>query len=110
MARLVPVEPDAATPQTLTENAMNEQIASQMQHAQEMWKRTMDESYARVAAGFEEMGKLEAKALEQSQVALNDFVRIQQESLAYAAKLATEWRKQSLDAFKKSAELLTPKA
>ena len=74
------------------------------------WKKGLEENMARVQSGFEELAKLEQMATEQTRVLLNDIARLQQEGLTWATKVNAEWRKVGMDAFRKSAELFTPKA
>lgn len=88
----------------------NEKNVSQVQQTQDFWKKSMEETVARMGSGFEELAKLEQMATDQARVALNDMARLSQEGLTYAGKLSSEWRRLSLDAFKRGAELLTPRS
>lgn len=85
-------------------------VSQAQQQAQDFWKKGVDEAMARITSGYEELSKLEQLATDQARVALNDMARLSQEGLTYANKLSAEWRRLSLDAFKRGAELFTPKA
>ena len=83
--------------------------ASQAQH-NEYFKKMMDEQLNRTASMFDEMAKLEAKAVEQARRAVEESGKLAEETLSYATQLSADWRRMSLDAFRKAADLWTVKA
>jgi len=50
---------------------------------------------------------MEAKALEQTKTAIEESARLSRESLAYQSQLAAEWRKASLEAARRTAQMWT---
>ena len=69
----------------------------------ETWQKMSEESLVRANAFFAEVEKAEAKRLEQSEAAINEFAKMQRETLAYGAQLGAEWRKATLDAFQRAS-------
>jgi len=82
---------------------MNENIKSE-------WQKIVSNQVAFVEQALGELAKLEAKAVEQFTTGVEEVGRFARESLAQAEKFSAEWRKQALEATKRAAEILTPKA
>ena len=85
---------------------MAEQTTSQTQQIKDGFKKAIDDNAARVESAFSELGKLEAKGLEQACAQLDEATRLTKVSLAYASELAAQWRKLVIDATRPSAEMV----
>jgi hypothetical protein len=82
---------------------------SQAQHT-EFWKKAVEEQINRTASMFDEVGKLEAKGVEQARSAVSEMGKLAEETLNYTTQLSADWRKMSLDAFRKMTDLWSVKA
>jgi len=82
---------------------MNENIKAE-------WQKIISNQVAFVEQALGELAKLEAKAVAQFTTGFEEVGRFAKESLAQAEKIGAEWRKQALEATKRAAEILTPKA
>jgi ferritin-like metal-binding protein YciE len=60
--------------------------------------------------GMDEAAKLETKGMEQATSAIDELGKMQKDSLAYLAQLTTEWRKLTLEATKRTAELFAARS
>jgi hypothetical protein len=85
------------------------ETSSQSQH-NELFKKMMDEQISRTSAMFDEVAKLESKGVEQTRHAIEEATKLTEESIKYVTQLSADWRKMSLDAFRKTAELWSVKA
>jgi hypothetical protein len=74
----------------------------------EAWQQLADDSIARTAAFFSEFDKLEAKAAERAEGAIEEAAKLTKETLAYNAQLAAEWRKLSLETVKRATAAFHP--
>lgn len=83
---------------------MSDTARSQSQHSSVV--ASVDAQVARLEAFYAQLGELEAKALEQTTTALDESARLSRETLAYGASLAAEWRKASLEAARRTAQLM----
>ena len=89
---------------------MSETNVSQSHNPQDAVRKMVDEQLARMAAGYEEAAKMEAKFLEGARTAIEESARMFKDSLAYATQLSAEWRKVSLDAAKRASQLVQPRS
>jgi hypothetical protein len=69
------------------------------------WTRLTQENIARVQGLYDELAGWEAKAYDRAKQTADQLSELANESLAYAAKLASEWRALTLQATRKAAEL-----
>ena len=76
----------------------------------EFFKKMVEEQVSRTASVFDEMAKLEAKGVEQARHAVAEASKLAEETLSYTTQLAADWRKMSLAAFRKAADLWSVKA
>jgi hypothetical protein len=76
---------------------------------QDFWKKTMDESVARLEATYNEAAKLEEKNLEQARSYVEEWAKLSRESIAYTAQLSSEWRRMSLESAKQMASFFVPR-
>ena len=85
---------------------MAEQTTSQTQQIKDGFKKAIDDNAARVESAFSELGKLEAKGLEQAFAQLDEATRLTKVSPADASEVAAQWRKLVIDATRRSAEMV----
>jgi hypothetical protein len=83
---------------------------TQFTKAFETWTKMADESFARTAAFYSEMDKLEAKGIERAESAIHEVAKLTKESLAYTAQVSAEWRKLTLESIKRAGEAMAPAA
>lgn len=83
-----------------------ETMTSQMQQGMAAWKKLFDEQLQRFATVQEEMAKAEVRHAEQVRAAIDEQARMMKESLAYAAQLSAEWRRLSLEAVRRTTDLV----
>ncbi len=83
--------------------------SSQVQHnfIPQALQAASEAQLARVEAFFAQVSEMETKAMEQTRTAIEESARLSRESLAYQASLAAEWRKGSLEAMRRTAQLWT---
>jgi hypothetical protein len=90
---------------------MSESKTSQVREtAQAAWKKIVDDSVARVELAYTEMNRLQEQALAQNLKAVDEMAKLSRDSVEYMGQLAAEWRKLSLDATRKTAELFSAEA
>ncbi len=83
---------------------MSEKKNSQTQQTVDAWRRMLEEQMERLDAMFEELGRLEARSMEQTRAAIDEGAKLMKESLAYATEISAEWRRLTLDAAKRSRD------
>ena len=76
-------------------------------HNNATWKRMVDESTGRIESFYAELSKAEDKGVSQMNAAIDESARLMKDSFAWYAELSAEWRKMTLDATRRSAELFT---
>jgi hypothetical protein len=86
---------------------MSETKTSQVREAQNVWKKLCDEHVARMEQAFGEVGKYESQGLDYMRTAADEAAKLQKDTIAYYAQLSAEWRKLTLEATRKAAELMT---
>ena len=86
---------------------MSENIFTQMQQNMGLWTKAWDEHLARMNAISEEVAKLENKGVTQAATAVDEMAKMTRESLAYGSLIAAEWRRVTLDAAKRTADMLS---
>jgi hypothetical protein len=84
---------------------MSENKVSQVREAQDAWKKMMGEHVARMEQVYAETARLQAQGLEQGQKAVDELARLSKDSFQYMGQLSAEWRKLTIEATKKTAEL-----
>jgi hypothetical protein len=82
----------------------------QPQQMMELWARMTQEHVARMDQMATELQKAQAQAAERAALAIDESARLMKETMTYATQLSAEWRKITLEATKKAAEMATPKA
>jgi hypothetical protein len=85
---------------------MSESKTSQVREmAQSAWKKMVDDQVSRMELGYAEMSRIQEQALAQNRQAMDDMAKLSRDSVDYFAQLGSEWRKLTLDATRKTAEL-----
>jgi hypothetical protein len=82
----------------------NAWFAASQQHWMGFWKKALEGQQQRAEAALEEWAKVEGKGLEQVGEAALEVAKLTKETLAYQARLGTEWRKLWLDGLRMLAE------
>lgn len=87
---------------------MAEKTASQTQQAAaDQWKKIVEDQVARVQQLQDDLARFEQKGIEQMRTAVDESAKIAKESINYLSQLTAEWRKLSIDATRRAAELMT---
>lgn len=81
----------------------------QPQQFLDVWVKMTNEQVARMDQMAEQLHKLNGQTVERTREAIDETARLMKESLSYATQLSTEWRKITLDATKKAADMVAPK-
>lgn len=79
----------------------------QVQQIQAFWKKAVEDAFGRTTSFYEELGKMEAKRNEQASQVIDEMAKLTKESFAYASALSAEWRRLSLEAMKRSSEMMS---
>ena len=82
----------------------------QSQQMLDTWSKLTQEQIARMDQMAEQMFKLQGQAVTRTRDAIDETARLMKESLTYATELSGEWRKITLDATKRAADAVAPKA
>lgn len=82
----------------------------QSQQFLDLWVKSTQEQIARMDQMAEQLHKVQGQAVDRTREAIDESARLMKESLAYSVQLSSEWRKVTLEATKKTADLYTPKA
>jgi hypothetical protein len=82
----------------------------QSQQFLDLWVKSTQEQIARMDQMAEQLHKVQGQAVERTREAIDESARLMKESLNYSVQLQAEWRKITLDATKKAADIVTPKA
>jgi len=80
---------------------------AQMSKAFEAWQKVSEESFARAAAFYGEVDKLESKGIERTAIAIDELAVLQKETLAYGAQLGAEWRKLAMDSIRQASSAVS---
>ena len=86
---------------------MSESKTSQVREtAQAAWKKMVDDQIARVELACAEVARLQDQALAQNRQAIDEMTKLTRSSVDYFGQLTASFRKLTLDATRKTAELL----
>ncbi len=89
---------------------MADTFTSQVHNVQAFFTKAVEESVNRTNAVFTEFGKVDAKTSEQAGLMVDEAAKMTKESIAYSSALASEWRRLSLEAVKRTADMFAAKA
>lgn len=78
---------------------MNFDAFGHMGKAWEIWQKLANDSVARLAGMAKDVESVEAQGVQRANDAIDEAAKLTKETLAYGARLASEWRKLSLAAF-----------
>lgn len=82
---------------------------SQSQQNLRAWRNLVDDHVAGIDLAFGEAARLEAQGMERAQSAVVEMAKLSQETLVFWGRLASEWRRLSLDAIRRTADLMVPR-
>ena len=71
------------------------------------WARWTREGVARMQALSEELAKLESASYERTRTATDELAQLVTDSLSYANQIGAEWRKLTLEATRRGADMIT---
>jgi hypothetical protein len=87
---------------------MSETKTSQVREAaQGAWQKMLADSIARMELASAEVARMQETALSQNRQAIDEMAKLSRDSVDYFGQLSTEWRKLTLEATRKAAELFT---
>ena len=89
---------------------MSEKNASHSQQYADSWKRMWEDGMARFAAAQEQGARFETQVLDNLNAAVDQSAALARQTLAYAAQLSAEWRKQSHEAARRVSDLISNRA
>jgi hypothetical protein len=89
---------------------MFDTVISQSQQFVAGWSKLWQDQLARMEAASEEAAKLQAQGAVRTGEVIDELAKLGKASLEYANRLGTEWRRAGLDAWRRSAETMTPPA
>jgi outer membrane receptor for monomeric catechols len=72
----------------------------------ETWAKLTQEGVSRMQALFDELAKLEAKQYEATRTAADEMTKLVGDTFSYANQMTSEWRKLTLEATRRSSEML----
>jgi hypothetical protein len=72
-------------------------------------QKAMHDGVERTRAFWEEYSRLEAQGMTHARTMVGESARMAAETMNYAATLGAEWRKLSLEATRRTLEMLTPR-
>ena len=78
---------------------------SSQSHNNGAWKKLVDEQTVRMESLYSEIAKMEDKGVERMQSAVDESARLLKDTFAWYGEMTSEWRKMTLDATKRTAEL-----
>ena len=85
---------------------MSESKTSQVREtAQAAWKKMVDDHVTRMELAYAEVARVQEQALAQNRQAIDEMAKLSRDSVDYFAQLTAEWRKLTLDATRKTADL-----
>jgi hypothetical protein len=74
-------------------------------HNNGAWKRMVEEQTGRVESMHAEMAKIEDKGIERMHAAVEESARLMKDSFSWYGEMSAEFRKMTLDATRRTAEL-----
>jgi hypothetical protein len=95
---------EARTPDPITDPMAA--VASGM----EAWGKLASDGMQRVQAFYDELATFEAASYERAKAAGNQWAELVTDTVGYVAQMASEWRTLTLEATRRSGELLSPRA
>jgi hypothetical protein len=82
---------------------------SQSQQNLRAWKNLVDDQVAAVDLAFGEAARLEARGMERAQTAVVEMAKLSQDTLIFWGRITLEWRRLSIDAVRRAADLMIPR-
>ncbi len=82
---------------------------SQSQQNLRAWKNLVDDQVAAADLAFGEAARLQAQGMERAQIAIVEMAKLSQDTVVFWSRLSAEWRRLSLDAIRRTADLMIPR-
>jgi len=89
---------------------MFETVISQSQQFLMGWGKLWQQQLERLDAASQEAARLQAEGAARTGEAIDELATLGKASLDYANRLSAEWRRAGLEAWRRSAETITPTA
>jgi hypothetical protein len=70
------------------------------------WAKLTREGVTKMQALFDELAKLEAQSYERTRSAADEMAKLMGDTFSYANQMTSEWRKLTLEATRRSTEML----
>jgi hypothetical protein len=82
---------------------------SQSQQNSRVWRNLVDDHFARIDLALGEAARLEGQGMERARLAVTEMARLSLDTITFWSRLSSEWRRVSLDAARRTADLMIPK-
>ena len=82
---------------------------SQSQQNSRVWRNLVDDHFARIDLALGEAARLEGQGMERARLAVSEVARLSLDTITFWSRLSSEWRRVSLDAARRTADLMIPK-
>ncbi len=81
--------------------------AAALSAGMDQWARMSEQGVKRMRAAFDELAAFEAKGYERARSAADELTKLASDSVAYMNQIASEWRRLTLDAARKGADMMS---
>jgi len=81
---------------------------TQSQQINEVWQKAVSTQVANLESFYEQFAKVQSNAIAQITALLDEATRVAKQSVAYADQISEQWRKLTVEAARRSAELINP--
>ncbi len=88
---------------------MSDKPISHPQQNSRVWRNLVDDHFARIDLAFGEAARLEGQGMERARSAVTEMARLSLDTITFWSRLSSEWRRVSLDAARRTADLMMPK-
>ena len=82
--------------------------SAQSQQFNEVWQKAVSTQVANLESFYEQLAKAQSNAIAQITALLDEATRVAKQSVAYADQISEQWRKLTVEAARRSADLITP--
>lgn len=82
---------------------------SQSQQILGAWRNLVDDQVAHIDLAFGEAARLEGQGMERARVAVVEMARLSQDTFVFWSRVNAEWRRLSLEALRRTADLMIPR-
>ena len=82
---------------------------SQSQQNSRVWRNLVDDHFARIDLALGEAARLEGQGMERARVAVTEMARLSLDTITFWSRLSSSLRRVTLDAARRTADLMMPK-